>query len=144
MQVASLELCKELYGLSLWQPVDDLPNDAATDARFWLERTHSQPVVKHQLEAGFNSWQIIVPAYDLGYLLRKLPPELSDEDNRVFLSMNISMMQNWCARYADAAGNRMNIEKFYAPTPENAACKLAIELFKQGVLATTPVTDLES
>lgn len=120
MSVASLELCRELYQLSGWDGTHFLYTKSG----------------KVSTIASMFSYKPL-PAYDLGYLLRKLPPELSDEDSRVYLSMNISMTQNWCARYADAAGNRMNIEKFYAPTPEDAACKMAIKLFKQGILAPT-------
>jgi hypothetical protein len=76
--VASLELCKELYGLSGW---NDTPNHV-----------------------------------DLGYLVRKLPAYTEIRNYEIC----------WQARF-----NSMISE---ADTPEDAAAKLAIELFKSGVL----------
>lgn len=93
MNVASLELCKELYELSGW-------------------KTETMSMGLHQ-----NA-----PAYDLGYLLRKLPsdcPLASDGET-------------WSIAYIDEDG--ANREYSNAMTPEDATCLLAIELFKSGVL----------
>ncbi len=69
------------------------------------------------------------PLYDLGYLLRKLPGQVvltqSHEEREA--------INRWSCAYMPELFQAMNyIEK--ADTPENAACKLAIELFKAGIL----------
>ena len=67
-----------------------------------------------------------IPAYDLGYLMRMLPAgcyvaQQSDEE------ANDPQKPQWAALgYRDKG--------LFADTPEDAACKLAIELFKQGIL----------
>lgn len=58
-----------------------------------------------------------VPYYSLGYLMRKLP----DDDYELFKN------SSWLMR--GMAGPTT-----FAGTPEDAAAKLAIELFKQGIL----------
>lgn len=110
--VASLELCKELYELSAW-------NDC-----YWFNAKFSlnpKPVMLPQLNgeipqvlSGELEWK--QPAYDLGYLLRKLP----------ITTQLFHERKGWSARAYNMA--------FWSKEPEDAACKLAIELFKQGVL----------
>lgn len=91
--VASLDLCKELYEVSEWEA------DAFRDG--------------------------ITPAYDLGYLLRKLPVHISIESH--------ATLDGKGSRWYKAVDNSAE-ESCRAVTPEDAAAKLAIELFKQGVL----------
>ncbi|CAB4132348.1 hypothetical protein UFOVP253_8 [uncultured Caudovirales phage] len=77
------------------------------------------------------------PAYDLGYLLRKLP-------DYVKLFRN-NYGKYYCAavtggfRHPDnQLGQPDTAHDWYiADTPEDAAAKLAIELFRQGILAPT-------
>ena len=105
MEVASLELSKTLWKLSGWD------------------------YLSHQWLSPYDDSH---PVYDLGYLLRKLP-------------------QNSWVGYVDTSGRRdFALAKTYAwnekgddinkiaecraDTPEDAACLLAIELFKHGVL----------
>ena len=95
MNVASLELSKELYELSGW-------------------------------EAGYMDWHYdeyvrrVGPKYDLGYLLRKLP-----EQTHVYFT-GTSWATTWNKPYKSRSTS--------SDSPENAAAKLAIELFKQGIL----------
>jgi hypothetical protein len=102
MNVASRELCEQLHELSAW------------DGKF-----KKRYVVVGDSDGGADS----IPAYDLGYLLRKLPQNEEIE-----------------LRYSDKNGHwfiRGKTEigiSIFADTAEDAACKLAIELFKQGVL----------
>jgi hypothetical protein len=96
--VASLELCRELYELSGWKT-------------FAMER-------------GLAEDRPIDPAYDLGYLLRKL------QRNHVEL-VGLTTGE-WTARAYWHSTEQARAE--YADTPEDAAAKLAIELFKQGIL----------
>lgn len=117
MSVASLELCKELYELSGWKP----------DEGHWYNDMYAEGEVKlvrfpvpYRNNGRAN---VIIPAYDLGYLLRKLPEDLTTYGK---------FRGEW---YAHFSGYGKTDEKItYATTPEDAAASLAIELFKQGVL----------
>lgn len=99
MNTASLELCRELYELSGWGEDGNQP----------------------------DAWHdISTPAYDLGYLLRKLPGRTSI----------IKLIDNYIAIH-DEPSQIFNADfgyKFVADTPEDAAAGLAIELLKTGVL----------
>jgi len=113
MNVASLELCKELYDLSAWETEYG-----------WMK------FGKH-LSGNRTTWTIDArdisdfPAYDLGYLMRKLPPATN-----IFITGR---------DYGAKEGNFSKKHRmFFADTPEDAAAKLAIELFKQGILTKEP------
>jgi len=123
VNTASLALCKELYELSGWIEVTyehELVNGESY--------TTTLPV--KEMEHGDRNTYI--PAYDLGFLLEKLP-------------------QNSWVGYVDTSGQRgYALAKTYAwnekgtdidrivqcsaDIPEDAACKLAIELFARGIL----------
>lgn len=98
MNVASLELCRELYELSAWEG-------------------ESHPLHGYEDEQGKH-----IPYYTLGYLLRKLV----NVEVSVFGDPVFGMNQ---VRASDRSGHSS-----IASIPEDAAAKLAIELFKQGVL----------
>lgn len=100
MDVASLELCRELYELSGWSDTD-----------FIWETDGEVDFFTHEDTAHHT---FLVSAYDLGYLLRKLQPVLHMIERTDFAVMLHNIP--W----------RLD--------PENAAARLAIELFKQGVL----------
>lgn len=99
--IASFELCKELYELSGWESGQWVNVNTGTklDGRY--------------------------PAYDLGYLLRKLPT------TEIYHGRNKT--GDYKAEWRFYGGDSKVI-RFWAATPEDAACKLAIELFKQGIL----------
>lgn len=96
MTVASLEFCKELYELSGW--------------------------VTDEWRSGTGTTTGAYPAYNLGYLLRKLP-----DSSEVF---RFDYNAYEATHYPNPGGD----SSARADTPEDAACKLAIELFKQGIL----------
>jgi hypothetical protein len=108
MDTASLELSKDLYALSGWGRWPDPTN--------WYSKhgglNHSYMPANLEVERGY------VPAYDLGYLMRKFAGkggiELRHGDQGCVASSHL-----W---YAEA------------DTPEDTVAKLAIELFKCGVL----------
>jgi hypothetical protein len=127
---ASLELCKELYELSGWE----------ASAWWWLDKRKHQngtlvnpeqiPILTHHSD-GYNKLiakedQEWWAGYDLGYLLRKLPRgcfiKVAQTDELFYLAEY---------EYNKASGATRGTG---ATTPEDAACKLAIELFKQRVL----------
>lgn len=104
MNVASLELCKELYELSGW------------DNREQYHYIDGSPV----------------PAYDFGYLLRKLPEGTTIRVNK---RNPVKLGKNQGPYSALMYGYRGAVR---ADTPEDCAAKLAIELLKQGVLSKQP------
>src|SRR2546423_11794922 len=68
MNVASLELCKELYGLSSWKSEGCAVYALSGESKiFQFVRNPGPNVI---------SMDYYIPAYDLGYLLRKLPANI--------------------------------------------------------------------
>lgn len=112
MHVASLELCKTLHELSGW-----------TDAHsvwYWYEDYDciDDSEYKATCHQTMQDKKTECPAYDLGYLLRKLPDAvtLTKYDGKLYLAV--------CGPDTLQEAN----------TPEDAAAKLCIELIKQGIL----------
>jgi hypothetical protein len=130
MHVASLELCKELYELSWWTDTDDehlliptglrfgQPDKSGNQASYATEREWT--VGKDNPSSPWAASEKY-PAYSLGYLLRKL-----DHFELTFNGLNYG------AWYKVVRGDRIVNQR--ADTPEDAAAKLVIELFKQGIL----------
>ena len=115
MNVASLELCKDLYELSGWI----MPNSLGHQ-------------VRNEHGVGTEWWAL----YDLGYLLRKLAEVgagvryvLPEPYDAIDLTMKA-----WHGNFIATTPDRKFGGYPIASTPEDAATKLAIELFKQGVL----------
>ncbi len=111
MNVASLEICQQLYELSEW---NDTHSVYYSNAGKYSAGVQCKDFV---FDKPAN-----IPAYDLGYLIRKL----DGFDVRLDYS---NQWRRWYCWHDKGMGNGA-----YADTPEDAACKLAIELFKQGVL----------
>lgn len=124
MNVASIELCRELYELSGWR-----------DLRDWWWGDHQKGgEIRYRLQQNApldKCGRDDVPAYDLGYLLRKLPDEQWGEDKWFNLQLETDGV-GWLAGYA--YGNETLALEGQASTPEDAVTILAIQLFKQGVL----------
>lgn len=105
MNVASLELCKELYELSGWETPD--------------------------FANGFGT-TYGCPRYDLGYLLRQLPRYINNSYPLSIEVMNdewVAAYERW--RSYDLPES---VHAGWADTPEDAVTKLTIELFKQNIL----------
>ena len=111
MNVASLELCKELYELSGWNDTD-LAHAEEAERVFLAAYNYG--------EFGYEAIRL-APAYDLGYLLRKLPEQVTLSCFRSSWRCEVLIPNDIATVSAD--------------TPEDAAAKLAIELWKQGVLS---------
>lgn len=129
MNVTSLDLCKELYELSGWIHVN------------FAWSTENPHYAEFRVRAALNTLDD-APAYDLGYLLRKLPAQIDFNDEIVKLTVDRQSEKTWRASYAYPV-ERVKSKRKYADwkftayqanTPEDAACKLAIELFKQNIL----------
>lgn len=134
MNVASLELCKELYELSGW--FDTSYKHYEINGEYQLKP--SIGIHDEWGGEGRNVLSMLAPAYDLGYLLRKLPASIIEKDGayrggaprQLSICTNYRVLNTeplWVAGYGKAYANK-------ADTPEDAACKLTIELFKQDVL----------
>jgi hypothetical protein len=109
MNVANFELCQELYDLSGWLTgIDGNCYASLPGERKGFE-------VRPLRDTGNDRIQIC-PAYDLGYLLRRLPP------GNVLTSLEDECIASSSPKVTTASN------------PEDAAAKLAIELFRSGVL----------
>ena len=113
MNVASLELCKELYELSGWD------NTYFNYAEHELDGNIVLPY--HRDSENSSKW-FECPAYTLGYLLRKM--------SLGFRDLSYHSDGRWIARSGAGTGRFMKSAK----TPEDAAAKLAIELWKRGLV----------
>lgn len=121
MMVASLENCKRLYELSGWDDTYLVYNTAngKVTPLFAKELMHRDDY----------------PAYDLGYLLRKLPP---------IITLKSRAGGRWSAQLIrgqlvyNPQEQKDEIKKWEvertADTPEDAAVLLCIKLIEQGVL----------
>lgn len=124
MNVASLELSKELYKLSRWSGtgfewINDYHQnkpDGAPDMKWEVTRSMSF----HDQSVPSKNY----PAYTAGYLLRKLP----------LGSFIIKHDDRYEACRPRMLGEDKAVDVFPADTPEDALTKLAIELFKQKVI----------
>lgn len=122
--VADLDLCKELYELSGWKSSHHFHGDGG------IFECNNKPDTN-------------IPAYDLGYLMRKLPKYIfafGEECRLEIVPQGFSErgLSAWCTCYEsrDELINFLNVDD----SPENALCKLAIELFKQGILKKDSTT----
>ncbi len=125
MNTASKQLCQELYELSGWNCVRDwyfAYHKAAGEVEYDLKLNADES------KAGRDDF----PAYDVGYLLRKLPRLITDDVDSEKDLMVIPVMDDGWSAFYEGAGKMMS--PGIADNPEDAACRLAIELFKQGIL----------
>lgn len=114
MHVANLELCKELYAVSGWDDTHAFYGGGYNEVEF-VGQAGYEGYVAEFANDGLNK---DIPAYDLGYLLRKLPffkMNRTDEGQYII----------WWAHFDD---------REVADTPEDATAKLCIELIKQNIL----------
>ncbi len=108
IHVASLKLSKELYALSGWEYEDESGITTLLSSVNLRDRC---------------------PAYELGYLLRKL----QDAGGRITVLYSRSF-GGWYAKYEDKWDEANDCEAGASLTPEDVAVKLAIKLFEKGVL----------
>lgn len=126
MDVASLKLCEELHELSGW---------GGTPCNY-----HEAYLTKEMLviPSGFGNLRLnrdgpinhISPAYTLGYLLRKLPQYSGGMAFSLTHCRVDDTKDFWTAAYPLSNTYQTGV----AETPEDAAAKLCIELFKSGIL----------
>lgn len=123
MNVATPDLCRELYELSEWDDTSHL---------WHIPSWKQDEVVHYDLNAAYIVFDgtdghdsvdnlSYIPAYDLGYLLRKLPADIRVKRDTRFPDDDM-----WVAACRNREVNHH--------TPEDAVAELATVLFKQGVL----------
>lgn len=118
MTTANKELCQELYELTGWETNDNL---------YWVQSKNGGDfLASTQVGGDF-------PAYTAGYLLRKLPPMLG-EDSLCMCAILPTEKVQWTAAYTDDEPDSGGRYAVAADTPEDVLCKLAIILWKEGVL----------
>ena len=117
MHVARLDLCAKLFALTGW---DDTYHR-------WSKDIYHKDVVIDTLAAGTTT-----PAYDLGYLLRKLPPQ-----TRITKEFDASEhYPEKTPAFFRALYDTSDDLHFWqgANTPEDAACILALTLLERNLL----------
>lgn len=120
MYVANLENCKRLYELS-----------------GWMETSYSYSYMYttwklSQLFSNVHSKKRI-PAYDAGYLLRKLSSLVGKKYGRLYLefAQNPNQSKQW---YCSFVNEDMRFPVGEADTPEDALALLCIKLIEEGIL----------
>jgi hypothetical protein len=119
MNTASLENCKRLYELSGWEET----------AWQWLEDKDEGLVLASADHWKQNDKQIC-PAYDSGYLLRKLPLAVVILKDVIHHNDEGKIWQTY--RYKAKLLDGIN--DYWYDTPEDALTLLSIKLFEEGIL----------
>ena len=123
MNVASLENCKKLFELSGWKD---------TSLKSWEHDNHPEEnmgdFVGQDGSTSSISW--VCPAYDAGFLLRRLPNYIDTEDEAYELQLWHAYDDCWTSSYK-LSDPELTI---HSDTPEDALALLAIKLFEEGVL----------
>ncbi|SIC59554.1 hypothetical protein [Mycobacteroides abscessus] len=121
MNVASKQLCQVLYELSGWGDDTYDRQDGALD---WYRESHYE---------GRGFPPLVCPKYTLGYLLRKLPDDMMAAVVKDVVHHKSDDGKHYVTnRYA--AHNIGPVNSGWFDIPEDAACALAIELIKRGIL----------
>lgn len=118
--IAKFELCRELYELSGW---------SWTDCYYRVIEGKPQIV---ELVLGLPIMGLHLPAYDVGYLMGRLPQKVNGA--RLVLA-GMPMSGHWGCAYLYGLNISFDASQI-ADTPENALCGLAIVLWRQGILSS--------
>lgn len=139
MNVASLDLCQELAKLSGWNDTVKVWSNRVYGGQAGTTVARAGSALTDTRKTTARKWFVVsrnkrqteaFPAYDAGYLLRKLPDNMKDKGH---LHVGKWGHSYWRAGYLDFEPGWTDLRAF-ADTPEDALCLLAIDLFKQGVL----------
>lgn len=141
MNTASLELCKKLHELSGWGDSKDNANEYDTLLTWYCDEERDDTPVRNfsnqfalRAIGGPGYYTNTYPAYDCGYLLRKLPVRMAEK--RLQLEPYDETIEGggWnCGYFNDYEEDSVGVN-VDADTPENALASLAIELFNMGIL----------
>lgn len=129
---ADLTLTEELYELSGW-------GMAISEDEYgtWFD-TEDLPAWQKGSLVGDEFYHAkeptTLPAYGVGFLLRKLPMQIENNDTLYHFSLcEGGADDSWQAEYRSPDDGQFVAE--VAATPEDALAKVAIELFKRKVFA---------
>jgi hypothetical protein len=124
MTVASFELSSQLYDLTGWQATD-------TDYAYsvWGDSEPQLTTLRelYRFDGTINEDLAYILAYDLGYLLRKLPHHIGGSQ----LTLCPDKDGTWSIAYFK---HDRAFKLLTANTPEDCAIKLLIALIEEGVL----------
>lgn len=130
MNVASLELCKELYELSGWKDTYTIWAEKIRTSKKGTNYTYTEWNIRHSKPHKPTK---TVPAYEIGRIIRGLPKTMVSLDGMDEITIGYNHKSSY---FYAGYGKGISFSFYYeADTPEDAACKLAIELFKQGILS---------
>lgn len=135
MNVANKDLCQELYELSKWDDTWFDKDDGTLLVWKYSRADYEMHIGLRDEDEQLSGFQEAYPAYDLGYLLRKLPNTIKQLDGWRYLTVMVGHSTGgYIACYYKL--EKPHFDKFnqQADTPEDCAAKLAIELIKQGIL----------
>jgi hypothetical protein len=118
LPVAKFDLCRELYELSGW---------GWTNCYY---RIFEGKLVAVEMVLGLPKKGVHLPAYDVGYLVEKLPQKVNGA--RLVLA-GMPMSDRWGCAYLYGLNISFDASQI-ADTPQDAACGLAIVLWRQGIL----------
>lgn len=117
MNVASKELCEELFKLSGW-------DDKNLDAWGW----EAIDLQGSGVEVGNK-----IPAYNLGYLLDKLV-EVKTGLTLYHVHSTMSWEAFYAGKFFEYGTDTQHWETQGGMNPADAVCRLAIQMFKEGKL----------
>ena len=131
-EVASLSLSKELFKLTEWEDTPEfyapIDNNISWHLFSYKEEHYYTTEGKYKLEELKNR----IPAYSLGYLIRKLPPYIptygEDGEDCLFHLQPHFDGKEWTAGYVK---QDRYLYMDIADTPENACIKLLLLLIKE-------------
>lgn len=129
MEVASKELCEELYRLS---GLEDTHAWYTGERLFWKDMSNYGD---ESIVFANDEYNNDIPAYSLGYLIRKMP------NNEEYRSDLVKFKDEWEAYLwgptpfsSFGSTNLIVLARGINKSPENAVCSLLIEMFRQGIL----------
>lgn len=131
MNVSNLENSRKLYELTWWTD---------TDMRYRVYKRIENENYKPHVRLVYGKSHIdtktgeTCPAYDAGYLLRKLPKSFVSQEHRCTIYLTLEWLgdEKWAASYQLDTDSISYEQK--EDTPEDALALLAIKLFEEGVL----------
>lgn len=116
--VAAPDLCKKLHDISGWE-------DGLNTELYVFDQKGKFVAQVNKESFSIDRFGSFVPAYDLGYLLRRLAENAKMHN----IKLHYSIVQKlWYCGY------RSEGSACWGDIPEDAAIKLVIRLFKAGVL----------
>lgn len=136
MNVASKELCSKLYELSGWDDTSFWYSQLNETGLYELDYTSDEIIISVEYLPGApygkSSIKEYTPAYDLDYLLDKMV------ERKTGLTLyHVHSTMQWECFYSGKFfeyGTETQHWETQDSNPADAACMLALELFKQGVL----------